>query len=126
LKHISKIFNFSEELRVQRFDDFIVMNAGKRMIKYEKLTGIWSFQDTSYDKYKNHELPSDEEAITVARNFLKENDLYNERFTIGTVVTQYSGSELDSTYAPYSKSVFFYPQINDCSILGNSRMFLVQ
>lgn len=123
VQNLSILFGISQETTVsQKNDDFIIVDDGEHMIDYEKATGTWLFVDHTYDKQKMHLLPSDNDSVEIARKYLTENGLYNDRFLIETVVPQYAGSELDSTYAPYCKAVYFYPQVDGLSVLGVSRI----
>ena len=122
LAKLSGIFGLSTGAQVEQYDNFVVMKDGKLRIEYETDTGMWSFRDNSYDKRLTHTLPSEEESAEIARTFLTENGLYDERFTMGSVVVSYSGDPADDTYAPYCNSVYFYPVLNDKPILGVSRI----
>ena len=122
---IAKLFDISVDATdIQYYDDYLTYDNGSFLIDYEIPTSMWSIRNMSEKTDKSNELPSDEEAITIARNFLVEKELYDERFSIESVVTQYSGSELDSTYSPSFKTVYFYPTIDNYPILGVSRIIV--
>lgn len=123
---IAKLFDvFADPSNIQHYDDFVVFDNGDYLIDYEVLTGMWSIRNISENvKKETYYLPTDAEAVEIAREFLIEKGLYNERFTIDSVVTQYSGSILDSTYAPCFKTVYFYPVIQNHPILGVSRIIV--
>lgn len=122
LDKLAETFGFSTNAKTEDFGDFIIVEDDEMMIDYETATGAWSFRDKSYDKTVAHSLPSEKESAIIARTFLIENELYNERFSMETVVTKYSGNEADETYAPYCNAVYFYPMLNDKPILGVSRI----
>ncbi len=123
---IAKLFDISANSSdINNYDDYVIFGNGKYLIDYEIPTGMWSIRNimTNTNNVANN-LPSDAEAIEIARSFLIEKGLYDERFVIETVVTQYSGSELNSTYSPCFKTVYFYPIIEDYTILGVSRIIV--
>lgn len=122
---IAELFGLTpDEKCIQYYDKFIIFDDGAYVIDYELPTAMWSVRVSASDIGDADELPSDEKAIELARGFLTEKGLYNERFTVETVTVQYSGSELDSTYAPSLKSVYFYPMLDGCPVLGVSRIIV--
>ena len=124
--NIKHTFKFTENAVVQNIDDVRFLSeeneAVSKWLDFYFSDGTWQYHDYSKPTAASVKLPSNEASAQLAIAFLKNNNLYNDRFAVSAVVEQYSGSKETDDYNAYCKSVYFYPSIDGMPVYGVSRI----
>jgi hypothetical protein len=126
-KNVSKRFIFNDSNIPKSNEDAFTFDDDKRVLRIEKNTGMWSFNDL----LKSHSAPKDKlnisddaKVIEVAKTVLNKYGLNAEDFNKPTVTNQTEEKANETTKKILAKDVYFYKKINGKPILGTSRVIV--
>lgn len=124
-KLLAKKIGLHEELQYDSKNNKYSKDKNSIYFDYEVDTGYWSFRNSkAFDLGVRNNIPTDTEAIEIAKNIIKEYNIYDERFSNIIVVNQTYGDELSNNLEVLVKDVYFYPTVNGIPVLGISRIIV--
>lgn len=126
---LSKIFGFVTspkfDASTQKYISKIENEKDKKWFTYEATSGHWAYQDmNALSDINPSNIPADKDAIAIVKKYLEETGLLPDRFKDVKVVHQSSGDKTTGDYRVIYKDLYFYPTIDNTSILGVSRMIV--
>lgn len=124
IERLKNYFNIKNTTTKEDKDKILILSE-KKVIEIDKNNGYFSYinNEKLYNNkiYKN--IPTDSEAIEIAKKFLIETKLFSGRFQSVSVTAQKAENEAGETVV-MAKDVWFYPVVNGRPIYGISRIIV--
>ena len=103
------------------FDEYLYYKVNDWAVDIMKENGYWSISFLGV-KEGNAEYISDEKAVRIAADYLREHGLLSEDITSCDAIGLNEGIRSDGSYGVLSKIVYFYPQVEGLNVLGIFRI----
>lgn len=125
IQTLAKKFDINGEVTID--SESLKISDHHQELSVSKSNGFFTY--VNKDKYENlnvmrDNIPSDEECIKIAKQFLTDRDLLPKRFNIIKVSHTTSGSPLTNDERILFSDVYFYPTLNEKPVYGVSRIIV--
>jgi hypothetical protein len=106
---------------VESLPGFQVYNEADYLIRVDENTGYWSYTVKANDGQRSNALITEDEAIKIASDFVKENELWSGEL-LAPSVTQTTRGGWRSTETIEEYNVYFFPIVDENAVLGVFRI----
>ncbi|GAV24550.1 hypothetical protein ciss_04830 [Carboxydothermus islandicus] len=104
-----------ENPEIQDEEDRFILKDKNKILTIEKKTGFFSFVSENKPLLNPKHIPPTEKAVSLARNFLTQNNLLPERFKQVKVTEEKAENVI-------ARNVWFYPVVDNLPVYGVSRI----